>query len=141
MEKVNAGTHTVRAWLLTGVDLSLHLQGLSIAVLWIQIVQILSAVRLLLPAGWALPLFELLEGSAIFFVNHRDNRLAKALTHERLKLIFDLRLLLLEVIRLENRSSCLLQFDLFVCHVLCDCRADSSGLVLLLQDLLAERQV
>ena len=91
MEKVNAGTHTVRAWLLTGVDLSLHLQGLSIAVLWIQIVQILSAVRLLLPAGWALPLFELLEGSAIFFVNHRDNRLAKALTSESLEAQLDVQ--------------------------------------------------
>ena len=107
MEKVYAGPHTISAWLLASVNLGLHLKRLSIAVLRIQIIQVLGTIRLLLSAGRPLPLFKLLEGPPLFVMD-RDNGLAEPLSHQRLELIFDLWLLLFEIVRLENRRSSLL---------------------------------
>ena len=97
MEKVNARSHAISAWLLPSVNLCLHLQGLPIAVLWIQIIQILSTVRLLLATGRALPLFKLLKGPSVLVMDW-DYGLAETLSHESLQLVFDFRLLLLEVV-------------------------------------------
>ena len=64
----------------------------------------MGAVGLLLPARRALPLLKLLEGAPLVVMDGYYG-LAKALSHKRLKLIFDLRLLLLEIVRLEDRRS------------------------------------
>ena len=72
---------------------------------------------------------------------NRHNRLAESFSHECLQLVLDLWLLLLQVVWMENWSSCLLQFHLLVSHVLDNSRAYCSRFVLILDDIVAKRKI
>ena len=97
VEKVYPWTHAVWIWLVSGMDLGLHFPRLPIAVLRIQIVEVLCPVGLFLATRWPLPLLKLLERLAIGVVN-RHHGLAESLAHECLQLVLNLRLLLLQVV-------------------------------------------
>lgn len=137
VEKVDARPHAVGIGSLTNVNLRLQLPRLTVALLRVEIIQILGPVGLFLTTWGSLPLLKLLENLAIGVVDWH-NRLAITLTHECLKLVFDLRLLLFQVVGMKNGSGLglLLQFDLLVRYALRHGRTDCSRFELVLQDLL-----
>ena len=63
----------------------------------VNVVQILSSIRLLLTTWRPLPLFILLKNLTVRIVN-RNDRFTEALTDESLELILDFGLLLLQII-------------------------------------------
>ena len=88
MEKVDSRSHAIRRYgslsqiesIAAGVDLSLHLPGLSIVVARICIIQVLGPIWLLLATRWALPLLILVENLTVNVV-HRNDWFAEALAH------------------------------------------------------------
>lgn len=64
MEKVDSRTHPSGWPRIPLVNLGLHLPGLAIALLWIDVVEVLGPIRLLLAAGRSLPRLKLLEDLA-----------------------------------------------------------------------------
>ena len=72
---------------------------------------------------------------------HRNHRLAKALSHQRLKLILNFRLLLLQIVWSKDGCLCLLHLGFFVRDILRYSWADCSWLELILYSLLVELHI
>ena len=83
VEKVDPGAHAIRRHSLRHalVNLGLHLPRLTVAVLGVDVVEVLGTIWFFLARWRALPLFELLKDLSIG-VNNGYNRLAKAFTNQ-----------------------------------------------------------
>ena len=137
MKKVDSWPHTIISTLRhSRMYLSLHFPWLSVAVLGIDVVQILSSIRFFLSTWWSLPLFILLKNLTVRIVDRHD-RFTEPLSDKSLELVLDFGLLLLQIIWMEDgRLVLLLKFDFLIGDIFSHSWAYCSWLELVLEDLL-----